>query len=373
VYQAEFKGETIAVKVRHPHVELHIRLDFIIMKWVAWIIESVLGLRWLNLSESLVQFSHTIAAQTRLDIEGKHLEQFNSNFKSWPDISFPRPLVLRPGVLLESWEKGEITGRFITRYVASLPSPHSKWSIRNISDLRTAHFLVTRGEDLYLKMLLQDGLMHADLHPGNILVQPFNSTDSAFSGNSFLDRFSGARLTLVDAGMVAALTECEQRTFVGFLAALGAGRADEAASCVLHFSSAGAEHRTRDQIERFKSDMKTLFARVCRGYGTGTDLGNVLRGILKLMRIHQVPVDTNYATLVVNALCLEGMARTLLPTYSVLDAAKPMLVFYSIVSKLSVVKPSGRFAKLALKLMMWRKNRFDKRLLSSLQNICHMK
>ena len=39
------------------------------------------------------------------------------------------------------------------------------------SQLDVAHFIVTRGEDLYLKMLLQDGLMHSDLHPGkpNIL------------------------------------------------------------------------------------------------------------------------------------------------------------------------------------------------------------
>lgn len=35
--------------------------------------------------------------------------------------------------------------------------------------LDAAHFIVTRGEDLYLKMLLQDGLMHSDLHPGNKL------------------------------------------------------------------------------------------------------------------------------------------------------------------------------------------------------------
>ena len=34
-----------------------------------------------------------------------------------------------------------------------------------------SHFVVGRGEDVYLKMLLVDNLMHADLHPGNILLQ----------------------------------------------------------------------------------------------------------------------------------------------------------------------------------------------------------
>ena len=31
--------------------------------------------------------------------------------------------------------------------------------------------MVTCGEDIYLKMLIQDNLMHADLHPGNILIK----------------------------------------------------------------------------------------------------------------------------------------------------------------------------------------------------------
>ena len=32
-------------------------------------------------------------------------------------------------------------------------------------------FIVSKGVDTYLKMLLKDNLMHADLHPGNILFQ----------------------------------------------------------------------------------------------------------------------------------------------------------------------------------------------------------
>ena len=52
----------------------------------------------------------------------------------------------------------------------------------------------------------------------------------------------------------------------------------------------------------------------------------VLRGILGLVRKHRVSIDANYMTLVMNVLCLESMALTLLPGYNVLDAAKPLLV-----------------------------------------------
>lgn len=39
------------------------------------------------------------------------------------------------------------------------------------ADPRLGHFIVTRGEDMWLKMVLKDGFLHADLHPGNILVR----------------------------------------------------------------------------------------------------------------------------------------------------------------------------------------------------------
>ena len=64
------------------------------MKTVARFIESLPGLSWLNLSDSLVQFSKTIGAQTRLDVEGKHLILLNKNFKKWKNVGFPKPIIL---------------------------------------------------------------------------------------------------------------------------------------------------------------------------------------------------------------------------------------------------------------------------------------
>lgn len=54
-------------------------------------------------------------------------------------------------------------------------------------------------------------------------------------------------------------------------------------------------------------------------------LAPVLRGVLSLVRKHRVSLDANYMTLVMNVLCLEGMAAALLPNYNVLDAARRAL------------------------------------------------
>ena len=47
------------------------------------------------------------------------------------------------------------------------------------------------------------------------------------------------------------------------------------------------------------------------------------------MQRSRVRIGANYMTLVVNAMCLDGMAQALAPGYNVLDAAAPLLKAWS--------------------------------------------
>lgn len=67
----------------------------------------------------------------------------------------------------------------------------------------------------------------------------------------------------------------------------------------------------------------------CRGYNTGVDIGVVLREVLARVRQFHVRVDVNYATLLINLLCLESIAGALLPSYNILDRAAPLLAPHS--------------------------------------------
>mmetsp|Transcript_25313 Transcript_25313/g.100894 ORF Transcript_25313/g.100894 Transcript_25313/m.100894 type:complete len:219 (-) Transcript_25313:286-942(-) len=201
---------------------------------------------WLRLSETVAQFSATLAAQTRLDVEAAHLRRFNANFRGWRDVSFPVPLFATDEVLVETFEHGKL--------VASLAEKHGPVS------RRVGAYLVNRGEDVYLKMLLDDKLMHADLHPGNLLY------DDRHSDN----------VVLVDAGMVARLDERETEAFIGLVEALGAADAPAAARCVRLFSPANAAMPPA-AVAAFDADMVALFRERCRGYGTGVDFGDVGR------------------------------------------------------------------------------------------------
>lgn len=134
------------------------------------------------------------------------------------------------------------------------------------------------------------------------------------------------QITLVDAGMVAQLTEEESSTFIGMLTCLGDGDGDSAAEFALRFS-VGNDLGDKQKKE-FKREMVEFFEKNCRGYGTNVDVGEVFRGILGLIREHGIRIDANYATLVINVLCIEALGRRICPSYNVLDAAKPLLQTY---------------------------------------------
>ena len=369
------------MKVRHPNVEEQIGIDFIIMKAVANVIDMTPGLEWLKLSETMSQFSATIASQTDLGVEGRHLYLFNHYFRRWNGVSFPKPIILTDSILVESFEFGESVDKYtkvlkcngkIGTKITDIGLDEKSIEMERLAEAfrqcDLAHFIVTTGEDTYLKMLLQDNLMHADLHPGNILIQqsfpvtkdlepliPVSSKDKddtilVASMPSFISPINTknihvnaqndeaniqmqikksnplfTKIVLVDAGMVARLVPNEQKNFIGLLEAMGEGKGDEAANHVMKFSN--KKGYDKETTIAFRSDMKELFLKDCKGYGFDVNIGIALRGILNLVRIHKITIDANYATLVMNCLCLDSMAHSLLPTYNILDGAKPLLRF----------------------------------------------
>ena len=364
--------QIVAVKVRHPGVMEQITIDFKLMRVVAEFVEKFPFAKNLGLKESMLQFSHTISAQTNLAIEGVHLAVFNRNFKKMKnDIDFPVPLILTPSVLVESF----VEGRSVSEYTRIYNSKSDKNSYKKFVNSPLALGVVRVGTDLYLKMLLEDNLMHADFHPGNILIQDsifkkkknnkketksrlkIKNVSSGGSSSELLRKTDGSgdillhqaqgegedaaglvprtethpRVILVDAGMVAKLTNKEQTNYIGMLQAMGEGNGRKAARHVMSFTDNPSY--SLEQRKDFEDAMGQMFKVKCRGYGTGTDLGSVLRSVLQLVRVHQIRIDANYATLVMNALCLDGLATQLIPGFVVLDSSKWLLKMHALFKK----------------------------------------
>jgi predicted unusual protein kinase regulating ubiquinone biosynthesis (AarF/ABC1/UbiB family) len=172
-------------------------------------------------------------------------------------------------------------------------------------------------------------------------------------------------VTLVDAGMVAQLTEEESSTFIGLMTSLGEGDGRAAAEFAMNFSL--ENNMSKIQRDGFIKDVQTLFAEKCRGYGSNVNVGDVLTSILGLIRKHHVRIDANYATLVINAMCVESLARRVCPSYNVLEAARPLLQAYRRINfdkdgytKIGTSKQSRRMKRVMPFLLDRQKETHDK-------------
>jgi len=54
-------------------------------------------------------------------------------------------------------------------------------------------------------------------------------------------------------------------------------------------------------------------------------LGDIIKGLLNIAREHAITIDSHYLNILINLICLEGMATSINPEYNLLDNAKPLL------------------------------------------------
>lgn len=295
------KPQLVAVKVRHPGVSEVIRRDFVIINWMARLSTMIPATRWLRLEDSVQQFATFMMTQVDLAREAAHLSRFIYNFRRWKDVSFPKPVypLVHPAVLVETFEQGESVSRYVER-------PE-----RDHINTQLAHL----GSHTLLKMLLVDNFIHADLHPGNILVRvqrQRNRPGRVLRGHP--------HVILLDVGMTAELTPRDRITMLEFFKAIASRDATKTAECTLQF--------TRNQS---CPDPAAFVAAVQESFKEWTEkgdkipTGDCIQELLEQIRRHRVNIDGDVCTVMITTLVLEGWQRKLDPNLSVMDTLHSIL------------------------------------------------
>ncbi|XP_061992687.1 uncharacterized protein LOC133710595 [Rosa rugosa] len=292
----EVKPMVVAVKVRHPGVSESIRRDFVIINSVAKLSMFIPTLKWWRLDESVQQFSVFMMSQVDLAREAAHLSRFIYNFRHHKDVSFPKPLypLVHPAVLVETYEQGEC----VSNYLHELPG-------QDQIKAAVAH----SGTKAYLKMLLVDNYIHADMHPGNILVRVPQS-------NSFWKKLFKLKphVIFLDVGMTAELSRTDQVNLVGLFKAIARRDGGTAAECTLRLSN----QQKCPNPEAFIEEMKEAFTYWGSPEGDLIHPAECMHQVLEKVRRHRVNVDGNVCTVMVTTLVLEGWQRKLDPAYNVM-------------------------------------------------------
>ncbi|XP_070122115.1 uncharacterized aarF domain-containing protein kinase 2 isoform X4 [Equus caballus] len=241
----------VAVKVLHPGLLSQVQMDLLLMKMGSRALALLPGIKWLSLPEIVEEFEKLMVQQIDLRYEARNLEHFQCNFLNVNSVRFPTPL--RP---------------FVTRDV-----------------------LVETYE------IFVDNFVHADLHPGNILVQGADglskSQEAGLQQVDVCDTLVVAmtpapcplRLVLLDAGIVAELQAADLRNFRAVFMAVALGQGQRVAELILHHARAS---ECRD-VEGFKAEMATLVTQARKDTITLEKLqvSSLLSNVFKLLMTHK--------------------------------------------------------------------------------------
>ncbi|KAL2327999.1 hypothetical protein Fmac_021426 [Flemingia macrophylla] len=298
----QIKPIVVAVKVRHPGVSEAIKRDFILINLVAKISSFFPNLKWLRLDESIQQFAVFMLSQVDLSREAVHLSCFIYNFRRWKDVSFPIPLypLVHPSVLVETYEQGENVLHYVDRLEGH---EHFK------SDL--AHI----GTHALLKMLLVDNFIHADMHPGNILVRVGKNKSTI----PLLK--SRPHVIFLDVGMTAELSKWERESLVEFFRAVALQDGRTAAECTLRLS----KQQNCPDPESFIEEVDKSFEFWRSPEGESVHTADRMQQLLEHVRRCKVNIDGSVCAVIVTTLVLEGWQRRLDPEYDVLHALQTLL------------------------------------------------
>ena len=194
VHRASYQGREVVVKVLRPGVEDLVRQDLDVGFRILFLLNVLFPNHHVRAISAIVsEFSKRIAAELDFREEARNAGVLRRNFAAEPRVVVPEVVgeLTRRRVLVLAYIDGTRIDRLHERIAAG--------------ELRL-DVLAGLLAEVYLKMMFEDGVFHADPHAGNLLVDP------------------EGRLVLLDFGMVLEVERETRRRLVQTI--LAAGRQD---------------------------------------------------------------------------------------------------------------------------------------------------
>ncbi|CBZ52952.1 hypothetical protein NCLIV_027410 [Neospora caninum Liverpool] len=212
----------------------------------------------------------------------------------------------------------------------------------------------------FLKMLLLNNFLHADLHPGNVLLRrgrsllpleppalhapcPAEPEDGGAEGSS-AGRVGQLQLVFLDSGLAASLDGPDFENFLLLLKAVALARGEQAGRLLVERARRKLADSDAEAFIRAVSDVvKKYHYQDGEGFFlAAAQLGEVFSKMFELSRQHRVVLDSQFANVFLAISILEGVGKQLDPNVDILKTALPYTI--QAVKKLYLSK-RGRVAR----------------------------
>jgi len=284
VHEATLRdGRHVAVKVQRPGLKAIISRDIAALSYFVALGERLFpGLRALDLPVVVHEFANSLNRETDFGREARSIALFRRALAEVPDLWIPDVVAecSRGTVLTLEYSAGERIDSYARLHPEAMP--------------RAINTLVK----LMLQTIFEEGLFHADPHPGNVFVLP------------------DGRLSLLDFGNTGELDEAMRESLILLLEAVVKGDARGATEAYLEMAPASEEVNRVALL----ADIKAALYEVRRSDLADVSIGAAFDSLLRAGSRNGVHNPGEFFLLTRAFVILESMVRELAPHCSCIES-----------------------------------------------------
>jgi ubiquinone biosynthesis protein len=286
VYRAQLPdGSHVVVKVQRPGIDESVRVDLSVLEELGRMVETrTTWGREYRVTELVDEFSARLREELDYRIEARNAHAIASTMPS--DAAIRVPFV---------YDELSTSRVLVMEWLDGASVREVDWSgVRAVDRVKLADSLLR----IFLEQMLQEGVFHADPHPGNVML------------------LTDGQLALIDFGAAGHLDSVQQAALRDLMAGVSRRDADAIAQAVLQVAT------LRRGVD--VSDFERALARFIAQHlapGSQPDAA-MFNAMLRLMLDYGISMPAEWSTFFRALIVLEGTLTTIAPGYSVIDAAE---------------------------------------------------
>lgn len=282
-------GREVAVKIRRPGVEVTTERDLRLLHQMARFIGRLPGMKLMPLPELVEEIMLPIYEQLDFELEAENNRTFRKNFHRAERIAIP--------YLVDEFCCSNI---LVMEYFSGLQKIG-----KNSIEPNNARIVALTGLRALYRMIFIDGFVHADMHPGNLMVR----------GKS--------EVALLDMGLVVRLDKDTQKDFIDFFFALVNNQGRECARIVESNAQWLSPKYSRARLE---DEMVRLIARHSALKSKDFEIASFVYQLIETQRRCGIRGSTAFMMTVLAMVVYDGICKQLYAECDFQQEARPFLI-----------------------------------------------